>query len=323
MDYWVDPNYGGGNGASDGSKAKPWTDLGGWGSSPWSTINTALSSGSVSVYFSAAVAAGNSNQTSTNSLIIARTAGTQTYTLTLDGNTYYNNNDSAPSESTWLANPASYKYQINVSYPLDQECSGGYGNCTSSDVQDRITIKGFYLNCTTPANSVYIFGINNLIFTQNTTRGAFHIEYGNTGGINEDNGGLHNIEISYNDMSTQNLDGETLYFGSCGYTGTTNCHDNVSIHHNTMHDSTGGSGQQDGLDIKGGTTNLSVYNNTIYNCAGNGIISHSGGSYYNNTVYNNGYGGITISSFWGGTMTSLNIYNNVIYGNTGETVVGD
>jgi hypothetical protein len=46
-DYYVDPDVSSGG---DGSQANPWTSL---GSSQWNTINNALASDDVTVYFSA------------------------------------------------------------------------------------------------------------------------------------------------------------------------------------------------------------------------------------------------------------------------------
>src|SRR5215471_8149043 len=65
--YYVDPDWGG---SQTGAALTPWTSL---TYSAWATINTALASDDVTVYFSASNASSNTNQASTTPLNVART----------------------------------------------------------------------------------------------------------------------------------------------------------------------------------------------------------------------------------------------------------
>src|ERR1700734_111178 len=86
--FYVDPAFTGGS--NNGSAAHPWTSL----SSGWSTINTSLASGAVTVYFSA-------TQSQNVQISLASRTNTSTNVLTLDGASFKNTNETTPS---WVTN---------------------------------------------------------------------------------------------------------------------------------------------------------------------------------------------------------------------------
>jgi hypothetical protein len=94
--FYVDPDYSGGS--SDGSAARPWTQL---TSTSWQAINSSLSAGDVAVYFSALKAGGTQRQSKVSFLEVRRT-NPSANRLTIDGYSYYNSNTGTPS---WRTNP--------------------------------------------------------------------------------------------------------------------------------------------------------------------------------------------------------------------------
>src|SRR6267378_806527 len=93
--FYVDPDW---TGPHSGLPTQPWSTL---DSSAWNTINTALSNGDVTLYFSALKADGVTQQSATLFLQVRRT-DTSSNRLTIDGYSFYNNNETTPS---WVANP--------------------------------------------------------------------------------------------------------------------------------------------------------------------------------------------------------------------------
>src|SRR6266404_5063589 len=72
--YYVDPDYAGGT--RNGNASNPWHSLNdSVTNAAWTVINNSLASGPVNVYFSARKAASNTNQTSTDELVVQRTNG--------------------------------------------------------------------------------------------------------------------------------------------------------------------------------------------------------------------------------------------------------
>jgi hypothetical protein len=95
-DFYFDPDWAG---TQSGTASQPWADLN--ISSRWATINSALASGDVTIYFSALKADGVTQQ-SKQMFIQIRRYDNSSHRLTVDGYTKYNSNETTPA---WLANP--------------------------------------------------------------------------------------------------------------------------------------------------------------------------------------------------------------------------
>ena len=93
--FYVDPDW---TGAQSGTASQPWSTL---TSSAWTTINSALISSDVTIYFSALRADGVTQQ-SVARFIQCRRTDYGPNRLTLDGYSFYNANETSPN---WLPNP--------------------------------------------------------------------------------------------------------------------------------------------------------------------------------------------------------------------------
>jgi hypothetical protein len=93
--YYVDPDW---TGTHSGSPSQPWSVLDG---GAWTTINTALATNDVTIYFSPLKADGTTQQSKPWYIHVQRT-DYGTHILTLDGYSFYNSNETTPN---WLANP--------------------------------------------------------------------------------------------------------------------------------------------------------------------------------------------------------------------------
>ncbi len=310
--YYVDPNY---NGSTrNGGQTTPWRDT----ELNWTTINTALASENVTIYFSCANYTGNAEKTSTTAISIDRTS-TSNYRLTLDGNSYYNTSQTAPA--SWSANPGSYGYQITKTSVIIGQAEA-YWNTKNPNrsAAKYITIKGFHLVGNGSNTGIMIQGIDHALITQNVLdRCRIYHTYSCVAGSIW-NGGVHDVTVSYNTI-TGPTGNEGFYFG--GQDDSVGCESvwdtDITVEYNTISGATRGDGDGDGLDLKAGKQNLIVRYNTIYNNQDHGIASHSGGTYYGNIVYGNGENGLRVAGYlnWGVRPANVTMYNNVIYNNTG------
>jgi len=315
--FYVDPNF---NGTTrNGGKTTPWRDT----ELNWATINKALDTGDVTIYFSCANYTGNGEKISTIPIDIQRTS-TSDYRLVLDGNSYYNTSQNEPA--SWAANPGSYRYRIIGSRISQGE---SYWNTINPQraAAKYITIKGFHITGNGSGNGIFIHGIDHLVVTENVLDKCrfFHTYSCVKGKVW--NGGVRDVTISYNTISGP-TGNEAFYFGGqAPAEGGDLCSnvwdEDVTIEYNVFDGATPGDGDGDGLDIKAGKKNLIVRYNIFRNCKNRGMVSHSGGLYYGNIAYNNGEGGMIITSFlgdginWGIRPSEVTMYNNVAYNNTG------
>ena len=92
--FYVDPDWGG---VQTGTASQPWNAL---NATAWSSINTALANGDVTIYFSALKADG--TQQSRAWFVQCRRIDYGPNRLTLDGYSFYNSSETSPN---WLANP--------------------------------------------------------------------------------------------------------------------------------------------------------------------------------------------------------------------------
>jgi hypothetical protein len=93
--FYVDPDW---TGVQVGTASQPWNAL---SAAAWTTINAALASDDVTIYFSALKADGVTQQ-SQGVYIQSRRTDYGSHRLTLDGYTFYNSDETTPA---WLANP--------------------------------------------------------------------------------------------------------------------------------------------------------------------------------------------------------------------------
>lgn len=157
--FYVDPSYIGGN--NDGSAARPWTTLatGSPLDSKWVTINAALASNHVIIFFSARQAASDTQESLAGEVNIWRSAE-NTNILMLDGQSKYNTNESSGS---WSDYAGAHKFKLTggagcsigvqsdqVDYPMDYtrlrgfECTGTGGRVCL--IGSHFTIEDFYVH---------------------------------------------------------------------------------------------------------------------------------------------------------------------------------
>src|SRR2546430_7053537 len=150
--FYVDPNWGG---SVSGSASSPWRSL---DSSAWGTINAALASDSVTVYFSARATGSDTDQTTTTQLEILRT-NASSRRLTLDGMSQYNTSDTSPS---WA--PYSGTSRFKIIGGGSAITSGNFGTGTASP-RNFITVRGFKASGTD--QGIVLANISNFILEFN------------------------------------------------------------------------------------------------------------------------------------------------------------
>lgn len=285
--YYVDALYTGGS--NNGSAAHPWTSLG----SGWSSINTALASGPVTVIFSALVPAGNSPETISSQIDLTQRTDTSTNILTLDGVSQYNTNSATPSWTTnvipapctgwrcaatapWIGKEFTVTGTTPISGPSAANSGIGY-----------FTIQGFKF-ANSEGQTADLTYVHDLILQYSegtrTATGSYGpgviVGPGQNGPMNaslNNTGGPDNVTIQYNWIHA--TWGECIYVGAetsdppgypsseytaNGMTCTTNCNtgNNYLIQSNTIESCASWGGQGDGTDVKDGHDNLRVIGNT-------------------------------------------------------------
>ncbi|MCP4020593.1 MAG: right-handed parallel beta-helix repeat-containing protein [Desulfobacteraceae bacterium] len=124
-----------------------------------------------------------------------------------------------------------------------------------------------------------------------------------------------NITIDNNEVVLACNDGEQECITVAGTT-------TFVIKNNTVHDSGPGTNGGEGIDAKDGSSNGSIYSNTIYDINRLGIYVDSWDkntkeiNIYQNTVYDCKGDGFTVAAESGGLLEDITIYNNVAYGNS-------
>ena len=304
---YLDPDVS--SGTHVGTPTNPWQTLN------WTTINSALASGNVTVYFSAANATHTANQVYTTGISISR-SDLSANRLTLDGISFYNNNDSSPPAvwpTNFIAVPCTWKNGATCSWfgqfeaqigvagtglasPFDSNTGNG---CPNN--RFNVTLHGFRLYGAAPnqiVNGAYIQG--------------FVAEYNELSRVPGANGGpgmivgpgnnsiacgpVDNVTVQYNKI--HDTYGECIYVGATssdppgfpltGSCTSTNCPsgDNYLIQDNLIQSCGSAGGQGDGTDVKDGHTNLHIIDNvyqttlgeTPGSSDGQGILFESGSS---------------------------------------------
>lgn len=330
--FYVDSDWGG---TQSGTEAEPFKSL---TVGAWSSINTALASESVTVYFSARNATSDTAQiySSTGSTsadtdvdLTKRTDGSANV-LTLDGWSYFNSDDSVPS---WESYTGTNKCVVRRFFSQN----------LAHNKYSNITIHGFHVlssidKCITIAGDNWIVRYNRLEQTNGVSGGPCLLIVPTADAAHEGSSAyspiLTNILVISNVI--HNTFGEAIYVGGggtvpgeagSGYPS----HDDVRIIGNTIYDTAAYGGQGDGIDVKGGISNLLISGNTIWNLRADGStargivtqgfydVASDARSINGNIIHsitNICDGAIAIANSWGTQLGTL-IYNNLIYNNSG------
>lgn len=266
--FYVDSDW---TGTKSGTASRPFSTL---DTSAWSTINTALASGDVTVYFSAREAGSDTNDyydTAGNrtqrEIDLNKRTDSSSNRLTFDGKSFYNTSDSSPSWSAYIGS--------NMCVVRDF-CSQ---NTTRTKISN-ITIHGFRILCNDTTKAVSISGDNFTLENCDISHGSG--SEGTSGGpcilinpsANAAHGGSNSWSDPLNNITIQNnkihdTNGEGIYVGGGGHNmGEVGdgypSHSNISILNNEIYNTAVYGGQGDGIDVKGGVQGLIVRGNNIY-----------------------------------------------------------
>ena len=264
--FYVDSDW---NGAQSGTTAQPWKSLSG---SAWTSVNNALANGDVTVYFSAREASSNvddiydtNGDGNQDGIDLTNRNDKSGSVLTLDGNATYNTSDTSPNWASYAGNSKS-----RVGYLTAQN---------SSHVKySNITIRGFHVVTWDGNKEIAICGDNWIIenceceHTSTATNGPGVILVPTADSAHEGSSAYAppctNIIIRNNVI--HDTQGEALYVGGGGVMdGAAGAgypsHSNITIEGNVIYNAGTRGGQGDGIDIKGGLSNVTVRANEIYN----------------------------------------------------------
>jgi len=331
--FYVDPDW---TGAHIGTPSQPFALL---DAAAWASINAALASDDVTIFFSAREAgtdtpdyydtAGNGVQLEID--LTQKT--TSAHRLTLDGKSFYNTNDSSPSWAAYAGASMCVVRDFNSENPSHTKYS-------------NITIHGFTIICNASTKLVTICGDNWVIencdasHTSAATDGPGILLVPTADGAHEGSSSYApactNITIQNNVI--HDTEGEAIYLGGggsnpgeagSGYPS----HTNVSVLNNEIYNAGRYGGQGDGIDIKGGIRGLIVSGNNIHDLAyldqsARGIVSQGQPSpapsgvlqtYERNNLHNLTHAteAIAVADTWGvpaGVVIRNNIINTVTGG---------
>jgi parallel beta-helix repeat protein len=264
--YYVAPHY---NGArTTGSSATPWNVL---NASAWSAINSALASSDVLIYFSARNASADTDDVygAPSEIDLTKRTNTSGHRLTLDGRSWYNTSDTAPA---WLPYMGPSKSRVRDF--LSQN--------SSHTKYSNITIDGFRILTTGGNKAATICGDNwtltnsDIAADSGAKDGPLILIIPTSDSAHEGSGSycpvMTNVNITNNTI--HDSFGELIYVGGGGCSrsdphGGATCqgfpsHNLVTITGNKIYNGGTWGAQGDGIDIKGGLTNLTVSGNTIY-----------------------------------------------------------
>lgn len=287
--YYVDPDW---TGTHSGSASQPWLMV--TGGTIWTTINAALASGNVTIYFAARKAASDTSQTTTTSLQNLRT-DTSSNVLTLDGYSFYNTSEVTPN---WVAYSGSSRFTITHNSPYTTaNDSSPYTHRNSTIVQ------GFHL-ISSKFQTAMLFNVSDSI-----VRNCFcetQLGVTNTTGIQlNDYQDIPSTNVYFIGNTVSNSPGEGIYIsGASSHTASpTNqpMHYGITIVSNTIVNA-GVTDEGDGIDIKDGNNAVYIAGNYIYqNTRGggrDGIVTMSGCTIEKNKVDGQGRCGVALSNTW-------------------------
>ena len=335
--YYLDPDWGG---TQSGTQAQPFASF---SAGNWTTINTALASGDVTVYLSARDAGSDvDDQLAANISIDGNKTANPTGTLTLDGVSFYNTNDGTPS---WAAYSGTSKARV----------LGVLSRNSAHTKYSKVTLNGLHILQTTVNKAVSICGDTWII--QNS-------EIEHTAGSEDPmillvptsdsaHEGSADYCVAMSGITIQNnvlhdSNGEMIYMGGVGCAVNDadlvapNCqgypaHSNINILNNTMFNCGSNGGQGDCIDMKAGLSNVTIRGNDISATSGTdtrAIVSQgtiTAGSPNQQVIIERNYihdtgtledGMIAFASSWG-TPNGITIRNNILDtgGNAGDSGV--
>jgi hypothetical protein len=265
--FYIDPSYTGSE--HDGSADAPWVTL---DRPVWAIINKSLDHEDVTIYCSARQAASDADETygSPSEIDLTSRSERSTTTLTFDGHNFYNTNDQNPA---WL------EYRGASMCRVRDFNATGPGHHKNSD----ITIDGFRIGMDTSGKALNICGDNwtirnsDIFHTAGATDGPL-IQLVPTADLGHEGSEdfcspSSNILIENNKI--HDSAGELIYLGGGGCTSAdptaeVRCdgfpaHTGIIIRNNILYNGGIFGGQGDGIDAKGGLSNVIIDGNVISN----------------------------------------------------------
>lgn len=300
--FYVDPDW---SGSPNGTAQAPfrWLDQ-----SAWDAINAALAGDSVRVYFSARQADRDVNQSSDRALAILR-ADLGQNSLTLDGKSKYNANDSNPS---WLDYNGSSRFEISAQYPVSTA-----NNSSPYPARNRWTLSGFSI-IAVEGQPLYLGNASYVVVEDCEFAASASVSHG-PGVSVASPGGRFGSHIVLRNNYIHHTFGEGIYVGGFygeapGFPGG----DDLLIEGNRVHEVGFQGGEPDCVDIKDGWTNVRVRANVLFmstsGAGRDGVVTNSAALVENNLIYNMGRDGITLDEhysnydgFWAGAVIKGNV----------------
>lgn len=337
--YYVDPTYTNTGSDAVGSAADPWTAIAGH----WSTINTALASGDVTIYISARIVGSDTAEDLAESIDLTQKTANPTGTLTINGNAFYNTNDGHNSGS-WTAYTGALRAKTKAA--LSQNA----GHIKYS----KVSLNGIYFYGTVET-TIGVCGdawtVNNCQIEGNTS--APLVKYVPSSDSSHEGSSAWCTPMdgfTFTNNIVTSAQGEALYLGGggCIYSGVypepewqdnnvNNCqtsaggeaysHQNITVSGNTINNPDG-IGEGDCIDIKAALQNVTISHNYLKTLAtGACAITSAGwdGRDQNVVIDSNlihdsvGDAGIKLSYTWGvpgGYTIQNNIFQSVTASNS-------
>ncbi len=259
--FYVDPTYDGGD--SDGSAQHPWQSLR-WSPNgpPWTSINSALASNNVVVYFSARQAASDSTETDTNQIEVWRTDSSANR-LTLDGMSKYNTDATNPS---WADYYGTNRFQVNVAQggPL----AIGVPMPAIASPAHYTTIRGFDVSGS--AGRVSAAGNHTVLeyihIHDVTTGPAMILPDPAQDDCTPAFGNFH--DITFRNNVVERSFGDSIYIGGLRLRPDTclswgNAHSDILIEGNRLDQTLPNGGDTDEIFLKAGLTNVTIRRNIL------------------------------------------------------------
>jgi len=266
-EYYLDPDF---TGTHSGTQTNPFSTL---DAGAWSTINTALASGDVTLYCSARNAGSDTNQVWGVNVDLTQKTANPTGTMTFNGRSKWNSNDATPS---WAAYTGASKCQV----------TGFIAQNSAHTKYSKITIDGFVVLQSSGEKAISVCGDNwtiknsDISHTVAANNGPTLLIVPTADAVHAGSGSWCNAmsTIMIQDNTIHDSYGEALYVGAAGCAvndstlSVTNCqgmpsHSNITIDHNTFYNCGSRSAQGDCIDLKAALTNVTISRNDI---TGNG-----------------------------------------------------
>lgn len=260
-------------GAQIGTQAQPFRAL---DTTRWTAINTALALDDVTIYFSARNAASDTDMihSSTGSgstpdvVDVTKRTDTSAHVLTLDGKSFYNTNDTTPS---WSAYSGTSRCKVrNI---LSQN--------SAHTKYSNITCRGLKASPAGDVKAISVCGDNWLVDACDFSHSSFVsggapcvLVVPTADAAHEGSGDYAPAcsNIIFRNCLVHDTQGEGIYVGGGGTSpGAAGSgypsHDSITIEGCTISYTGQWAPQGDGIDVKGGITNLIIRNNILHHIA--------------------------------------------------------